>query len=71
MSSSLGIFPVSVDRVHCQSEFYTILDWNYKIATDKNSIWEPEFRQACAKRVQEMMTPPVSENQENKENNEQ
>lgn len=54
-----------------QSEFYTILDWNYKIATDKNSIWEPEFRQACAKRVQEMMTPPVSENQENKGNNEQ
>lgn len=54
-----------------QSEFYTILDWNYKIATDKNSIWEPEFRQACAKRVQEMMTPPVSENQENKGSNEQ
>ena len=54
-----------------QSEFYTILDWNYKIATDKSNIWDSEFRQACAKRVQEMMTPPVSENQENKENNEQ
>ena len=54
-----------------QSEFYTILDWNYKIATDKSSIWDSEFRQACAKRVQEMMTPPAQENNNNPENNEQ
>ena len=52
-----------------QSEFYTILDWNYKIATDKSNIWDSEFRQACAKRVQEMMTPPAQENNNNPENN--
>ena len=52
-----------------QSEFYTILDLNYKIATDKSNIWDSEFRQACAKRVQEMMTPPAQENNNSPENN--
>jgi hypothetical protein len=56
-------------QVMQQSEFYTILDWNYKIAIDKSNIWDSEFRQACAKRVQEMMTPPAQENNNNPENN--
>lgn len=48
-----------------QSEFYVVLDWNYKIATSENSIFSAEFKQQCAKRVEDMLTP-----QENTGNNE-
>lgn len=41
-----------------QSEFYVILDWNYKVATSNNDIFGPKFKKECAKRVEEMMTPP-------------
>lgn len=50
-----------------QSEFYVILDWNYKIAICDNGIFDTNFRKACAKRVEEMMTPP----EKKEENNEQ
>ena len=49
-----------------QSEFYIILDWNYKIATNQDNVFTPEFKLACAKRVESMLTP-----QENKEEDEQ
>ena len=49
-----------------QSEFYVVLDWNYKIATSENSIFSAKFKQECAKRVEDMLTP-----QENTGNNEQ
>ena len=48
------------------SEFYVILDWNYKIATNQDNVFTPEFKLACAKRVESMLTP-----QENKEEDEQ
>ena len=41
-----------------QSEFYVILDWNYKVATSNNDIFSAKFKKECAKRVEEMMTPP-------------
>lgn len=41
-----------------QSEFYVILDWNYKVATSDNGIFSDEFKKECAKRVEDMMTPP-------------
>ena len=41
-----------------QSEFYVILDWNYKVATSNNDIFSSKFKKECAKRVEEMMTPP-------------
>ena len=41
-----------------QSEFYVILDWNYKVATSDNNIFSAKFKKECAKRVEEMMTPP-------------
>ena len=41
-----------------QSEFYVILDWNYKVATSDKDIFSAKFRKECAKRVEEMMTPP-------------
>ena len=53
-----------------QSEFYVILDWNYKIATSENSIFSAKFKKDCAKRVEDMMTPPEPK-EENKDNGEQ
>lgn len=50
-----------------QSEFYVILDWNYKVAICDNGIFNTDFRKACAKRVEEMLTPPEKE----EENDEQ
>ena len=50
-----------------QSEFYVILDWNYKVATSNNDIFSAKFKKECAKRVEEMMTPP----EKKEENNEQ
>jgi hypothetical protein len=47
-----------------QSEFYIILDWNYKVATDTSGSFSNSFRKACANRVEEMLTPQ----EENKEN---
>ena len=41
-----------------QSEFYVILDWNYKVATSNNDIFSDKFKKECAKRLEEMMTPP-------------
>lgn len=41
-----------------QSEFYVILDWNYKVATSNDDVFSSKFRKECAKRVEEMMTPP-------------
>ena len=41
-----------------QSEFYVILDWNYKVATSDKDIFSAKFKKECAKRVEEMMTPP-------------
>lgn len=49
-----------------QSEFYIVLDWNYKIATNQDNVFTPEFKLACAKRVESMLTP-----QEKKEEDEQ
>ena len=48
-----------------QSEFYVILDWNYKIATNENSIFSAKFKMECAKRVEDMMTPPEQPKDEN------
>ena len=41
-----------------QSEFYVILNWNYKVATSDKDIFSTKFKKECAKRVEEMMTPP-------------
>ena len=38
-----------------QSEFYVVLDWNYKVATNTSDVFSNEFKAACAKRVEEML----------------
>ena len=43
------------------SEFYVILDWNYKLATDKSGMFHTKFMEECAARVEAMMTPPAAE----------
>ena len=40
-----------------QSEFYAILDWNYKIATNDSGVFTSKFKKECAKRVEDMLTP--------------
>jgi len=52
-----------------QSEFYVILDWNYKIATNESGIFSAEFKNECAKRVEDMLTPPEVKKEDN--NNEE
>ena len=47
-----------------QSEFYIILDWNYKLATSDKEIFSPKFKRECAKRVEDMMTPPEPKKEE-------
>lgn len=49
-----------------QSEFYVVLDWNYKVATNTSDIFSNEFKTACAKRVEEMLTP-IKENSDSNE----
>lgn len=41
-----------------QSEFYVILDWNYRVATSDKGFFSDKFKKECAKRVEEMLTPP-------------
>lgn len=50
-----------------QSEFYVILDWNYKIATDTSGSFNDDFKKACAKRVEDMMTPQEQPKENNNE----
>lgn len=40
-----------------KNEFYLILDWNYKIATSDCTYFPGDFKNKCAERIQEMMTP--------------
>lgn len=47
------------------SEFYIILEWNHRIATDKSDSYSEQFREECRKRVMDMMTPPKVDNKEN------
>ena len=47
------------------SEFYIILEWNHRIATDKSDSYSEQFREECRKRVMDMMTPPKENNKEN------
>ena len=54
-----------------QSEFYVILDWNYKIATSDNGVFSTDFRTACAKRVEDMLTPQQPAEQKEESNGEQ
>lgn len=51
------------------SEFYVILDWNYKIATNESGIFSAKFKKECAKRVEDMMTPPENKPEGKEENN--
>lgn len=48
-----------------QSEFYVILDWNYKIATSEDGIFNAKFKKACAERVENMLTPHEIESESN------
>ena len=48
-----------------QSEFYMILDWNYKIATNDSDVFTSKFKKECAKRVEDMLTPPEVEEKTN------
>lgn len=48
-----------------QSEFYVILDWNYKIAINESSIFSAKFKKDCAKRVEDMLTPPEAKEEDN------
>ena len=54
-------------QVMQQSDFYKMLDWNYKIATDRSGAFHSKFMDACAKRIEEAMTPV--ENLKKEENN--
>lgn len=44
-----------------QSEFYVILDWNYRVATSDQGIFSDKFKRECAERVEDMMTPTKKE----------
>lgn len=53
-------------EMYQKSEFYSILDWNFKLMECKNPLITDDFKKACASRVMEMMTPKKEEPEENK-----
>lgn len=50
-----------------QSDFYKMLEWNYKLATDKSGMFHETFINECAQRIETAMTPVEETNKE--ENN--
>lgn len=52
-----------------QADFYKMLEWNYKIATNESGIFNAKFKKACAQRIEEAMTPPPVEELNKEENN--
>ena len=69
-----GIFATENQKLKQQlhsmqaSEFYVILDWNYKIATNESGVFSAKFKKECAKRVEDMMTPRENESEYKEDN---
>jgi hypothetical protein len=40
-----------------KTEFFALLDWNFKIVSSDSKYFSEQFKKDCAKRIEDMMTP--------------